>query len=104
MNQEITVFARAKAKSGREAHVGEILKLLVQPTRAESGCKFYRLFGAGESGIFYFYELWESTEALSQHAKSGHILAAQEALKDQLETPIEVSITSEIDALELCSR
>jgi quinol monooxygenase YgiN len=98
MGQEVTVIARFKAKSGKEARVGEILRALIEPTRAEDGCKFYRLFSANEIGLYYFFELWESAEALAKHAESKHILVSREALKDQLEVPLEVSILTELSA------
>ncbi len=99
MGQEVTVIARVKAKLGKEARVGKILSALVKPTRAEHGCKFYRLFSANEVGLYYFFELWESAEALAKHAESKHILVSREALKDQLEEPLEVSSLTEVGAL-----
>ena len=64
--EPLTVVAELKAKNGREERLGEALRSLVGPTRAERGCVAYGLHRSHEDpGPFIFYEtregrpLWE---------------------------------------------
>ena len=96
MAEQVTVMARFHAKSGMHSEVRAILEKNLEPTRVEDGCVFYRLFETTDTGIFYFFELWESAAALQAHSKAAHIAIAREALKDKLQTPGEVSLVTEV--------
>ena len=67
---EVHVIARSVARTGTEDQLRELLKRMLAPTRAESGCKLYELYESDSKGRFYFYEIWESQAALNQHAAS----------------------------------
>ena len=73
---------------------------MLAPTRAESGCKLYELYESGEWGRFYFYELWESQDALKQHAASPHYKHLELTVGDILQEPFEVNIVKEVLSLE----
>ena len=72
----LTVVAKLKAKNGCEEHLGEMLRSLVEPTRAEQGCINYDLHRSHEDpGLFIFYENWESRPLWEAHMKSPHLAA-----------------------------
>ncbi|HYY26612.1 MAG TPA: putative quinol monooxygenase [Chthoniobacterales bacterium] len=93
---EVRVIARAVTRRGNEDRVKALLQSMLAPTRAESGCKLYELYESGESGRFYFYELWESQAALKQHAASPHYKHLEQTIGDLLEEPFEVNILREV--------
>ena len=72
----LTVIARLKAKNGREEKLGEALRSLVEPTRAERGCITYGLHRSHEDpGLFVFYEAWENRPLWEDRMKSPHLVA-----------------------------
>ena len=72
------VIATFKARPGREAELLEVLTALIEPTRAEAGCRLYELWrNRGDGSELTFVEEWSSDEALAAHAESAHIAAAR---------------------------
>jgi hypothetical protein len=51
--QEVRVIARAVAQQGKGDQLKVLLRGLVQPTRAEAGCKYYELFESNLAGYSY---------------------------------------------------
>ena len=71
----LTVIARLKAKDGCEDRLGVMLRALVTPTRAETGCITYDLHRSSDDpGLFIFYENWENRSLWEDHMKSPHLL------------------------------
>src|SRR5271154_2029795 len=93
---EVRVIARSVARSGKKNELRELLRAMLAPTRAESGCKLYELYESDSTGRFYFYEIWESQAALDQHAASSHFKHLEEELVRFVEVPFEVNILREI--------
>jgi len=93
---EVRVIARSVARSGKENQLRELLRAMLAPTRAESGCKLYELYESDSPGRFYFYEIWESHAALDQHAASAHYKHLQQSVGELIETPFEVNILERI--------
>ena len=72
------VIATFHAQPGREEELLEILTGLIEPTRAEAGCRMYQLWrNRADPAELTFVEEWASDEALAAHAKSEHLRAAQ---------------------------
>ena len=72
----LTVIARLKAKNGREEQLGEMLRSLVEPTRAERGRITYGLHRSHEDpGLFILYEAWENRPLWEERMKSPHLVA-----------------------------
>jgi quinol monooxygenase YgiN len=69
---EVRVIAEAIAKQGKGDELKELLRGLVQATRAEAGCKYYELFESNVPGVFLFNEFWKSQAHLDAHAASSH--------------------------------
>src|SRR5271156_194664 len=93
---EVYVIARSVARSGRESQLRELLRGMLVPTRAESGCKLYELYESDAKGRFYFYEIWESQAALNQHAASPHFRHLQQTVDELVQEPFEVNILQKI--------
>jgi quinol monooxygenase YgiN len=69
---------------------------MLNPTRAEPGCKSYDLYESDSKGRFYLYESWESQAALDQHKATTHFKRLAEAGKDLVAEPFEVSVLTRI--------
>ncbi len=88
---ELTVIARAKAKSGREADVENALRAAVGPTHQEPGCLRYTINrGVDDPQTFVVVERWASREALDAHLKTPHIQKLFAAMGDLLAAPAEI--------------
>ena len=95
---EVRVIARSAARNGKENQLRALLRAMLAPTRAESGCKLYELYESDSPGRFYFYEIWESQAALDQHAASAHFKHLQQSVGELVQEPFEVNIVQTIQA------
>ena len=93
---EVRVIARSLARRGRENELRELLRGMLAPTRAESGCKLYELYESDSKGRFYFYEVWESQAALDQHAASPHFKHLEQTVGELVQEPFEVNILERV--------
>jgi quinol monooxygenase YgiN len=91
MSKQITVIARLKAKPGAEERLEELLKSLIEPTRAEAGCINYDLHrDLEDSSTFYFYENWRSREDLDAHFQTPHLERALGIAPEVLAEPLDL--------------
>jgi len=93
---EVKVIAGSVAREGRESQLRELLRGMLAPTRAESGCRLYELYESDRKGRFYFYEIWESQTALDQHAESPHFKHLEKTVGELVREPFEVNILTSI--------
>src|SRR5271163_434580 len=93
---EVYVIARSVARRGKETQLRELLRGMLVPTRAESGCKLYELYESDSTGRFYFYETWESQSALDQHAASPHFKHLEQTVAEFVQEPFEVNILERV--------
>ena len=93
---EVRVIARSVARRGAENQLRELLRSMLVPSRAESGCKLYELYESDSKGRFYFYEIWESQSALDRHANSPHFKNLAQAIVELAQGPFEVNILERI--------
>jgi quinol monooxygenase YgiN len=93
---EVRVIARALAQRGSEDQLRALLRGMLAPTRAESGCNLYELYESDSKGRFYFYEIWESQAALDQHAASPHFKHLEQNVGPLLQEPFEVNILQKV--------
>jgi quinol monooxygenase YgiN len=90
---ELTVVARVKAKSGREADLEREFRAIVGPTHAESGCLRYALHRALEDPtLFITIERWVSKEAIDRHFGAPHIQSLLKKAGDLLVGPPEITV------------
>lgn len=84
----LTVIANMRAKPGKEQELREALEALVAPTSQEDGYVDYALHQAvDDPAVFYFYENWESGEALDAHLATPHLVDFIGKMGDLLAEP-----------------
>ena len=70
----LTVAVLIPAKPGKTDELGEALKALLEPTRAETGCISYDAHRSNDDPYLYLmYETWESEDALRAHFETPHL-------------------------------
>jgi quinol monooxygenase YgiN len=92
----IRVIARALARAGKEEELRNTLARMLAPTRAELGCRLYELYESNNKGLFYFYEEWESQDALDRHTKTPHYKQLTQNVRDLFEGTFQVDILDSI--------
>jgi quinol monooxygenase YgiN len=90
--KKIRVIARALAQAGEEEQLRNILVGMLKPTRAEQGCRLYELYESNDRGLFYFYEEWESQDALDRHTTTPHYKQLAQSVRNLLEGAFEVDV------------
>ena len=92
------VTAVLEAKKGMEAQLEAEVLANIPNVRAEKGCIRYDFHkNRTEGGTFLFYEIWESPEALTAHAKSPHMMVYKERTKELLARPTVVEVWSAVE-------
>jgi quinol monooxygenase YgiN len=90
--KRLSVTARVHAVKGMEDEVRRECLALVEPSRRERGCLSYDLHqSATDTGLFLFYENWESLEDLERHLKSAHALRFDVNTEGMLAEPEEIA-------------
>jgi quinol monooxygenase YgiN len=86
MSQPFTVIAAFVAKPGQEAALEQLIRGILEPTRAEAGCLSYELHQDMEnSASLYVLERWTTDAALKAHSESAHIQAFRAQAGDLIE-------------------
>ncbi len=94
---QVTVFARHKARPGRENELKKIFLDMVEKTRKEVGCINYDLHQASDDPTeFRFYENWTSRSRLDDHLSSPHLKNFFEIADDILAEPPEIKILKKL--------
>lgn len=85
---DLDVVAVLVAKAGSESVVGDALRALVEPTRAEAGCLSYDLYvSQADPATFITVERWRSQDDVDAHMGTPHIAQAFAAAGDHLAAP-----------------
>ncbi len=97
MSDELIVIARLKAKSGMEDLVGESLKQLIAPTRAEAGCLDYILHrDNNDPASWILYERWASRADLDAHFQQPYMQQLLARGPQMLEGGVEMTYATAI--------
>lgn len=79
----LRVVAHLRAQEGKGAVLGEALKGLIEPTRAEPGNISYELLASlDDDRDFTFVEEYQDAEALDAHMQTPHVAAAMAAMPE----------------------
>ena len=63
---------------------------MIEPTRAEAGCRRWDLFqNCEDPAAFVFISEWESPEALEEHRHTDHILGGFQKMAPMIEGEME---------------
>ena len=77
MSDAIRVLAKVVGRPDKVDDLISVLKSLIEPSRAESGCRQYQLLrSTSDPTLFTFVEEWESDAAMDEHLASDHVQAA----------------------------
>ncbi|MBB6251043.1 putative quinol monooxygenase [Nitrospirillum iridis] len=97
----ISLFATITPKAEAVDKVGELLRGLTGPSRAEPGNLRYDLFRGTDSPVrFHLFELYADQAAIDAHRASPHYTAFRAALGDLLAEPPLVLAATPVDAVE----
>ena len=87
----VRVVAHLRAQEGKGAALGEALKGVIEPTRAEPGNISYELLASLDDERDYtFVEEYQDGDALDAHMKTPHIAAAMAAMPELVEGDLDV--------------
>jgi len=87
----LRVVAHLIARSDRIDETLDVLKGLIEPTRAETGCIRYELHrNMSKPADLTFIEEWTDDDALDAHLVSEHLTAAQVKLAELLAEPADI--------------
>lgn len=87
----LRVVAHMRAQEGKGAELGEALKGLIGPTRAEPGNISYELLASLDDERDYtFVEEYQDADALDAHMSSPHVQAAIAAMPDLVEGDLDL--------------
>ncbi|KXK01581.1 MAG: putative monooxygenase [Acidobacteria bacterium OLB17] len=79
------------ARSDRIDETLDVLKGLIEPTCAETGCIRYELHrNTSDPADLTFIEEWTDDDALDAHLASEHLMAAQAKLAELLAEPADI--------------
>lgn len=92
----IHLLAHVTARPGREQDLEAAMLTLLEPTRAERGCRQYRLYASDRPGRFFVDEIWDSQEALDLHMETPHFLAVAACQTELLEGGLGLDFLREI--------
>ncbi len=93
----VRVFARAKAKAGKEQELREQLLELVKASRTEDGVMLYELFETTDGGEFFFSEEYAGPEEFEQHKSSDHFEAAGKAIGSILDGELAIWVVDPVE-------
>jgi quinol monooxygenase YgiN len=67
------VTAKWTAREGEEEGVIAAIRRLIEPSRAEPGCRFYQPNRDPlNPRVFFFYEIYDDQDAYRAHGESAH--------------------------------
>ena len=82
----LTVIAYMRAASGKRDELRQALEALIEPTSQERGFVNYDLHQSlQDPDMFFFYENWESDEALDAHLAAPHLTALAARIPELLD-------------------
>ena len=88
----LTGIASMRAKPGTEQALREALEALVAPTAKEDGYVNYDLHQCVEDpAVFFFYENWESGQALDAHLATPHLVDFVGKMDDLLDGGLQIT-------------
>lgn len=89
----VVLHARVTLSKGQEAAFERLIAPLVRATRAERGCRVYRVYASLETPLErMFVEEWASREALESHFQTPHFLSYKAAVPALLAAEPELRI------------
>ena len=98
MMTKVELIVLLKAVSGQAAALKREMVAMLNPTHAETGCEFYRVYESTTEGHLFFHELWKSKEELDRHMKTPHFMHFDKAIQPLLAEPMSVNVVTELSS------
>jgi quinol monooxygenase YgiN len=99
MSTKLTLFARLKAKPGKEGALRDAMMKMVPASRAEAGCINYDLHVENsDPSVYWVYENWKDEAALAAHTQEPHYLELGKVKDDILAEPAQLIRLTEVSA------
>lgn len=97
MSEEVVVIAIIEAKDSAVELVKQAAETLIPKSRADEGCKQYKLHQALDNpASFTFYEIWESQASLDKHNEAAHLKEFIQAIEEHCSN-IEIKVMRMLD-------
>lgn len=101
MSDKVAVLARITVRPDAVEDAEAALRSLVEATEQEDGTALYVLHREGDSGSFWFYELYADAAALDLHGQSPALAEAFSELGALLAEPPELHMMRPLQAKNL---
>jgi len=93
MTEKRTLMVPVLLKKGTTFEFEACLRKVIEKTRKESGCVFYRSFRISDRE-FVFFEQWADAESMRRHNESEHLRKFLEDIGGMVENTLDdVSLT-----------
>ena len=94
MDAELFIFARFHAGEGREDEVAAALREVLEPTRAEPGCRAAEAYcSARDPRLFFIHSRWRDEAAFETHATLPHTTQFIERVQTLIDHPLDINRT-----------
>ncbi|WP_299850912.1 putative quinol monooxygenase [uncultured Roseovarius sp.] len=84
MTNTLFVFAEIKPKPEHFNDAQQAIIGILDQTRAESGCRSFKLFEAPDQDRLYLFEEWQDQDALDQHHAQPYTAAVFKSYEEWL--------------------
>ena len=101
MSEKVALIARIAARAAGADEVEVALRTLVDAAAAEPGTVEYALHREGDSGTFWFYELYADQAAFEAHGQNPALAQAFGGIGGLLVEPPEVHLLTPLQAAHL---
>ncbi len=101
MSDKVAVIARISARPDASAEVEEALRALVDAAADEDGTVEYVLHREGDTGSFWFYELYADQAAFDAHGQNPALPSAFARFGRLLVEPPELHILTPVQAKDM---
>ena len=89
---ELFIFARFHAREGEDDAVAEVMRDMLGPVRAESGCLAIEAFrSTRDARLFYVHSRWIDEAAFDIHVGLPHTVQFVERVQPLIDHPLEVT-------------
>ena len=94
---ELTIFGRFHGRRGSEDAVGDAIRDVVVPTRAEPGCLSINAYRCTrDPQLFYIHSRWVDEAAFNDHVELAHTVRFIERIEPLIDHPLDVARTRSI--------
>jgi len=91
------IFARLEPKPGKDLQLRDELNLVLEPTRAEPGCRRIHLYESTRGPlVFFIHSEWIDEPAFDAHVELPHTQRFTGAVGDLIAQPLQAVRTKQI--------